>query len=125
MGFEGHDVMSVAQNALGIFTDRKNVLTKIHTFFFGERLGNLESNSKSSFICCYFFVFFVFLFAFVFPFISRFDSFYGNSTVSLITVFCSKFLFIVNYCSQCCVGGFASLFFLLEVCKFNIFRSKR
>ena len=68
MVFEGHDVMSVARNALSIFTDRKHVLTKIHTFFFGERLGlgNLESNSKSSFICFYFYLFFFLFFLLLF-----------------------------------------------------------
>ena len=54
--------------------------------------------------------FFLLLFLF-FPFISRFDSFNGNSTVSLVTVFCSKFLFSANYCSQCCVGGFCKFVF--------------
>ena len=61
--------------------------------FFGRAIGKLGVKFE---IFAYLFLFYYFfflsfflLFGFVFPFISRFDSFNGNLTVSLVTVFCS------------------------------------
>ena len=85
---------------------------------YGERI--VVSNLKSSLICFYLFLSFLSFFSLLFFLL------YLASIHSTVT---QQFLwlpsFVQNSCLVLTIGGFASLFFLLEVCKFNIFRSKR